>query len=139
MRGSSIRQNQLAAVGTSPSHEAGRISASELAAVMVEARRMAHLAAIFSNPTRSKILMLLASHSKLSVSTLAILVGSSVSLVSHNLALMKIEGWIAVSNQGRMRQVRLASPQRLLAVQYLRDAGRIARAVEPSLRAHLHL
>lgn len=86
------------------------------------------MAAIFSNPTRSKILMLLASHSKLNVGTLAILVESSVSLVSHNLALMKTEGWIAVSTQGRMREVRLASPQRLLAIRFLREAGRMARS-----------
>jgi DNA-binding transcriptional ArsR family regulator len=112
---------------TSPSVEAGRVSASELAALMLDARRMAHLAAVFSNPTRAKILMLLASHRRLSVTTLAILVGSSVSLVSHNLALMKMEGWIAVSSLGRIRQVRLASPQRMLAVWHLRDAGRLAR------------
>ena len=106
---------------------------------MLDARRMAHLAAIFSNPTRSKILMLLASYPMLNVSTLAILVGSSVSLVSHNLALLRIEGWVAVSNQGRTRQVRLASSQRLVAVQYLRDAGRLARGVVPCLRLpHLH-
>jgi predicted transcriptional regulator len=112
---------------TSPSVEAGRVSASELAALMVDARRMAHLAAVFSNPTRAKILMLLASYRRLSVTTLAILVGSSVSLVSHNLALMKTEGWISVSSLGRMRQVRLANPQRMLAVRHLRDAGRLAR------------
>jgi predicted transcriptional regulator len=112
---------------TSPSIEAGRVSASELAALMLDARRMAHLAAVFSNPTRSKILVLLANHRRLSVTTLAILVGSSVSLVSHNLALMKTEGWIAVSSLGRIRQVRLANPQRMLAVRHLRDAGRLAR------------
>jgi len=117
----------VAADGISPSREAARVNASELAAAMVDARRMAHMAAIFSNPTRSKILMLLASHSKLNVGTLAILVESSVSLVSHNLALMKTEGWIAVSTQGRMREVRLASPQRLLAIRLLREAGRMAR------------
>lgn len=121
--------NQIAADGISPSLEARRVSAKELAAVMLDARRMAHLAAIFSNPTRSKILMLLASHPTLNVSTLAILVGTSVSLVSHNLAMMKIEGWIAISSQGRMRQVRLASPERLVAVRYLCDAGRIARGI----------
>jgi DNA-binding transcriptional ArsR family regulator len=94
---------------------------------MLDARRMAHLAAVFSNPTRAKILMLLASQRRLTVTTLAILVGSSVSLVSHNLSMMKVEGWVAVSTQGRMRHVRLASPQRLLAVQQLRDAGRLLR------------
>ena len=118
----------VAADGISPSLEAARVSAAELAAAMVDARRMAHMAAIFSNPTRSKILMLLASHSKLNVGTLAILVESSVSLVSHNLALMKTEGWIAVSTQGRMREVRLASPQRRLAIRFLREAARMARA-----------
>jgi predicted transcriptional regulator len=116
-----------AARATSPSHEARRVSASELAVLMLEARRMAHLAAVFSNPTRASILMLLASHRRLSVTTLAILVGSSVSLVSHNLALMRTEGWIEVATLGRMRQVRLASAQRLLAVRYLREAGRLAR------------
>lgn len=117
----------VATDGISPSLEAARVSARELAAAMVDAHRMAHMAAIFSNPTRSKILMLLASHSKLNVGTLAILVESSVSLVSHNLALMKTEGWIAVSTQGRMREVRLASPQRLLAIRFLREAGRMSR------------
>lgn len=122
-----IESYAIADGATSPSHEARRVSASELTALMVEARRMAHLAAVFANPTRAKILILLASHRRLTVTTLAILVGSSVSLVSHNLALMRTEGWIEVRTLGRIRQVRLASPQRLLAVRYLRDAGRLAR------------
>lgn len=128
MRASStlaVRPNP--AVRASPAFEAGRVSASDLAVLMAEARRMAHLAAIFSNPTRAKILMLLASQRRLSVTTLAILTGSSVSLVSHNLSMMKVEGWIAMSTQGRMRQVRLASARRLLAVQQLRETGRLLR------------
>lgn len=124
---STLTRSNQALGSASPSLEAGRVTARELATAMVDARRMAHLAAIFSNPTRSRILVLLASHSKLTVTTLAILVESSVSLVSHNLGLMKTEGWIEVSNQGRMRQVRLANPERLMAIQYLLEAGRIAR------------
>jgi len=113
---------------SSPAIEARRVSANELAALMLDARRMAQLAAVFSNPTRSRILMLLESHGTLGVTTLAILVGSSVSLVSHNLAILKVEGWVVMSRLGRMRQVRLAHPQRLLAIRHLRDAGRLSIA-----------
>ena len=115
------------AAASSPSVEAGRVSAEALAAWMVDARRMAHLAAVFSNPTRSKILLLLASHGSLGVTTLAILTGSSVSLVSHNLALMKTEGWVSISRMGRLREVRIASAQRLNAVLHLREAAGMAR------------
>ena len=123
----SLASDSPAGGPASPSQEVRRVCASELAAHPPSARRMAHLAAVFSNPTRAKILMLLASHRRLSVTTLAILVGSSVSLVSHNLAMMRTEGWIEMRTLGRIRQVRLASPQRLLAVRHLRDAGRLAR------------
>ena len=71
----SLASDSPAGGPASPSQEVRRVCASELAALMADARRMAHLAAVFSNPTRAKILMLLASHRRLSVTTLAILVG----------------------------------------------------------------
>jgi DNA-binding transcriptional ArsR family regulator len=122
--------------GSRPSLDVGRVSASEAALLALDARRATHLAAIFSNPTRSKMLFLLAAHSRLTVGSLAVLVGSSVSSVSHHLAQLRTEGWVVVAPVGRMRQVRLANPHRALAVQQIRDAARTARGLATEERHH---
>ena len=123
-----------------PAQEARRTSAREIAAMTADARRMAQLSAIFSNPVRSLMLLLLVNHPTLSVGALAILAGASVSLVSHHLALMRIEGLIVMSRHGRMRKVQLASPRQRLAIEFLRDAGMLSRdgVNEPAPAPHSH-
>lgn len=84
--------------------------------------RVAELLSLLSNPTRLKILMALqpkatVPHGELCVCDLAMVIGASKSLTSHQLRLLRTAGLVALRRSGKLVYYRLLSgtPMHLLS------------------------
>ena len=85
--------------------------------------RLAERYKLLGNTTRLKILMALA-QGELCVCDIAHVLGITVAATSHQLKLLRDQGWLAMRNDGKMVYYRLRSDDLLKA---LKDDGRLLR------------
>lgn len=93
-------------------------------AISEESIRAAALVNAFPNPVRGQILMYVAQFTALTVSDLATLTDTSVSLMSLYVRKIGEDGWVCVESIGRERHVRMASEHRLQIVELVRHHSR---------------
>jgi DNA-binding transcriptional ArsR family regulator len=109
-----------------PAAQVAWISLASILDVEAQARLLTALGDLFSSPVRGQILLLLLQNPALSITALAVLTQTSVSLASHHVSVLKRLGLLRIRASGRQKQASLAE----VSIELMPDALRIARGLK---------